>query len=121
MIQIYYTDAGGELRVDMKGHGELENIQQLDVMCAATTVLANTLGINAYSAEQLGMLEEPAIVYIGDDGEGKARILAKPKAEYYSTVKTMFVIFTQQPQKKAEHREKKDGKCDQQAENCTPF
>lgn len=90
MIQIYYTDVGGELRVDMKGHGELENIQGLDVMCAVTTVLSNTLGINAYSAEQLGMLEEPAVVYIGDDGEGKARILAKPKAEYYGTVKTMF-------------------------------
>ena len=90
MIQIYYTDVGGELRVDMKGHGELENIQQLDVMCAVTTVLSNTLGINAYNAEQLGMLEEPPVVYVGDDGEGMARVLVKPKAECYSIVKTMF-------------------------------
>jgi hypothetical protein len=90
MIQIYYTDVGGELRVDMKGHGELENMQHLDVMCAVTTVLTNTLGINAYNAEALGMLEEPPVVYVGDDGEGKARILAKPKAEYYGIVKTMF-------------------------------
>lgn len=90
MIQIYYTDAGGELRVDMKGHGELENIEHLDVMCAVTSILSNTLGINAYNAEELGMLEEPATVYIGEDGEGMARVLAKPKPEYYAIVKTIF-------------------------------
>ena len=91
MVQIYFTDAGGELRVDMNGHGELENIEGLDVMCAACTTLANTLSINVMSADSLGMLEEEPTVFLGDDGEGRARILAKPKPEYHATVKTMYI------------------------------
>lgn len=90
MVQVYYTDAGGELRLDMKGHGDLENMEKLDVMCAASTTLANTLSINIMSAFDLGFFEEEPTIYIGDDAEGKARILCKPKAEYYHTVKCIF-------------------------------
>jgi uncharacterized protein YsxB (DUF464 family) len=90
MVQIYYTTVGGELRVDMKGHGDLENIEQLDVMCAATTTLANTLSLNVMTAHKLGWLDEEPTVYVGDDGEGMARILCKPKPEVYYVVKTMF-------------------------------
>ena len=91
MVQIYFTDAGGELRVDMKGHGDLENIEKLDVMCAACTTLANTLSLNVLSAEETGYLEEPPTVYIGEDGEGRARILCKPRAEHYALVKAVFI------------------------------
>ena len=90
MIQIYYKDAGGELLVDMKGHGDLANMEELDVMCAATTALTNTLAINVSSAEACKMLECEPTLYIGDDGEGKARVLAKPLAEYYPTLRTVF-------------------------------
>ena len=87
MVQLYFTNAGGEFRLDMKGHGDLENIEGLDVMCAVTTTLANTLSLNIHSCDELGMLEEEATIYIGDDAEGKARILCKPKPQYYETVK----------------------------------
>lgn len=89
MIHVYYTDINGELRLDMKGHGELENMEKLDVMCAAATTLANTLALMVNTYEEVGMLYEK-LVYVGDDGEGKARILAKPKPEYFNTVKTSF-------------------------------
>ena len=94
MIQIYFKEDDGRLTVDIKGHGDLENIQGLDVMCAATTTLADTLGLNIQSAEQCGMLEGEPTVYVGDDGEGIARLEALPKPEYYNIVKTMFVTVT---------------------------
>lgn len=90
MIQVFYTDVGGELLVDMKGHGELENMEHLDVMCAATTTLANTLALNVMTVHELGMLEGDPTVYIGDDGEGVARIACKPRPEYYGIVKIIF-------------------------------
>lgn len=90
MVQIYYNKVGGELRIDMKGHGDLENIQKLDVICAATTTLANTLSLNVLTANKLGLLDEEPTVYVGDDGEGEARILCKPKPEGYYVVKMMY-------------------------------
>ena len=89
MIQVYFTDGGGELRVDMSGHGDLGNMQGLDVMCAAATTLANTLSMSVMVMDNAGCLEE-ATIYIGDDAEGKARILCKPKPEYYNILKTVY-------------------------------
>lgn len=89
MIHVYYTDVNGELRLDMKGHGELKNIEELDVMCAVCTTLANTLALMVNTYEEADMLEDK-VVFVGDDGEGKARILAKPKPEYFNIVKTSF-------------------------------
>ena len=90
MVQIYMYEGEGELRVDVKGHGDLENIQKLDVMCAAVTTLTNSLALMVLTFEESGMLEEKATVYVGDDGEGKARTLAKPKPEFHPYVKTAF-------------------------------
>jgi len=90
MIQVYFTDAGGELRVDMLGHGDLGNMEGLDVMCAAATTLANTLAISVMTMDEGGCLEEEATIYIGDDAEGKARILCKPKPQCYSVLKTVY-------------------------------
>ena len=91
MVKIYFTDEGGEFRVDMLGHGELANIEQLDVMCAVTTTLANTLSLNIKSIAECGMLMEEPTIYIGDDAEGKARILCKPLPEYHSIVKSVYI------------------------------
>lgn len=90
MVQVYYTDAHGELRADILGHGNLKNIEDLDVMCAAATTLTNTLAVNVLSMKEAGFLEEEPVVYIGDDGEGKARLMCKPKAEYYALCKAKF-------------------------------
>ena len=91
MIRIFYTYVGGELRVDIDGHGELANLEGLDVMCAATTTLTNTLAFAVINAEECGLLDEKPTVYVGEDGEGRARILCKPAPEHYAIVKAMFV------------------------------
>ncbi len=90
MVQVYFTDEGGTLRVDVKGHGELGNFEGLDVMCAATTVLTNTLSINVLTYKELDMLDEEPTVYVGDDGEGRARVACRPKPEYYAVVRAGF-------------------------------
>jgi uncharacterized protein YsxB (DUF464 family) len=90
MLRIFYSDEGGELRVDLDGHGDLRNFENLDVMCAAVTTLTNTLSFSVIRAENAGMLDENPTVYVGEDGEGKGRILCVPKPEYYSIVRTMF-------------------------------
>lgn len=90
MVQVYYTDINGEMRVDIQGHGNLKNIENLDVMCAAATTLTNTLAINVLAMKEANFLEEEPVVYIGDDGEGKARVLCKPKAEFYALCKAKF-------------------------------
>ena len=90
MVQIYFTDEGGELRIDMLGHADLKNIEKLDVLCAACTTLADSLSLMAMVFDESEMLEEPATIYVGDDGEGKARILCKPKPEFYRIVRTAF-------------------------------
>ena len=91
MIRIFYTDAGGELRVDLDGHGNMANFEALDVMCAATTTLTNTLAFAVIAAEEQEMLDEKPTVYVGEDGEGRARILCKPVPKHYAVVKAMFV------------------------------
>ncbi|MBQ2876994.1 MAG: ribosomal-processing cysteine protease Prp [Clostridia bacterium] len=92
MVNGYYTDVGGELRLDIEGHGNIENIEGLDVMCAAVSTLTNALAINVLAADKSGWLEEEATVYVGEDGEGRARILCKPRPEYYSLVKMAFAV-----------------------------
>lgn len=91
MVRIFYTDVGGELRVDLDGHGDLRNFESLDVMCAAVTTLTNALAFAVINAEEQGMLDEKPTVYVGEDSEGKTRILCKPKGEFYGIVKAMFV------------------------------
>ena len=90
MVQTYYTNVGGELRLDVLGHGNLANIEGLDVMCAAVTSLTNTLALNVQSAAEAKLLDEEPMIYIGDDEEGKARVLCKPCPEHFSILKTIF-------------------------------
>lgn len=90
MIQVYFNDAEGVLLLDVLGHGELANFEGLDVMCAATTVLTNTLAVNVLSFEESDMLSEKPTTYVGDDGEGRARVKCVPKPEFYSVCKAGF-------------------------------
>lgn len=83
MIQVYFNDEGGVFLLDVKGHGELGNFEGLDVMCAATTTLTNTLAVNVLTYEEEKMLSEKPTVYVGDDGEGRARVKCVPKPEFY--------------------------------------
>lgn len=92
MVNGYFTNAGGEFCLDIQGHGNIENIEGLDVMCAAVSTLTNALAINVLSAHEVGWLEEDPIVYVGDDSEGKARILCKPRPQYYALLKTAYTV-----------------------------
>jgi len=90
MVQVFFTDEGGCLRVDANGHANLKNTEGVDVYCAAVTTLTNTLAVNAIRAFEAGELEEEPTVYTGSEGEGRARVVIKPRAEYYSTLSLMF-------------------------------
>lgn len=90
MVQIYFYEGGGVFRIDMQGHGDLANMEGLDVMCAASTTLANSLALMVMTFNDSEMLGEEPTVYIGDDGEGKAQIIAKPKPNYHNIVKSAF-------------------------------
>ena len=94
MIQVFYIAEKGTLRVDINGHGDLRNAEGLDVYCAAATALTNTLGVNAISAWESGFLDEEPTVYVGDEGEGRARIVVKPKPEYYGLISSIVNAIT---------------------------
>ena len=83
MVRIYFTLEAGVYRVDVDGHANLKNVDGVDVYCAAVTTLTNTLATNAIAMFEAGTLEEEPTIYIGDEGEGRARIALKPTPEYF--------------------------------------
>ena len=90
MIKIFTKFEGNEFLIDISGHGELENIEKLDVMCAAVTTLTNALSLTVHAMWDMGLLTEDPILYVGDDGEGNARIKAKATEESRALVATAF-------------------------------
>lgn len=92
MVQAYFTDKdkGGVLRVDINGHANLKNAEGLDVLCACCTTLANTLALNVKTFEEAGMLKSEPVIYLGENGDGKARISCVPNEMYYAVVRTAF-------------------------------
>ncbi len=92
MVQVYFTDKdkGGTLRCDINGHANIKNAEGLDVLCACCTTLANTLALNIKTFESMDMLKDGAVVYLGENGDGKARISCSPKEMYYGIVRTAF-------------------------------